>query len=277
MLINSLLIFIEETLAIFILYAYISVWLTFYYPNAKFELCNKQHSTQNNKSLKKFRFGRQAYFILAIIFGLIFSITFTQIRPWLGMTMNGFGYEIFLMLVASTSIASILIAMTKSKLVNPQFCFSFALFLMVIPHASDLFVFLSSVTQSNMHAGAYAGMSIGLGICFSISYLLYFFFLHINNVLLYQFALSLFLSAQSSSIVVTLQQIDVLSSSLPLWNSNYLVEDKSEFGQFFKVLFGYDATPTLLYLAVLITFTFIILGFLVKSSVGHHTAHGVVQ
>lgn len=279
MLINSLLLFIEETLAIFILYAYISAWHSLYplyKPKAKLVLIGEQNQV-DDQNANKFKLGHHSFYILAIILGMLFSVTFTQIRPSLGMAFDGVGYEVLLILITIILVGSALLAFGAYQLISPRLCFAVSLFLIVIPHASDFIVFLSSVTQSNMHASVYAGISIGLGICFSISYLLYFLFLNVNKVLTYMLAVSLFLSAQLSNIVVILQQIDVLSSSLPLWNTNHIVEDKSEFGQFFHVLFGYDATPTLLYLLALTLFTFIILGLLVKSPFGKQTAHGVVQ
>ncbi|MFQ3249544.1 MAG: high-affinity iron transporter [Glaciecola sp.] len=277
MLINSLLLFIEETLAIFILYSYISAWHFLDKPEVTLKLLNKQLSNKENPITKAYKLGHHASYTLAIIIGILFSAVFTQFRPSLGMLFDGVGYEVFLILTTCVFVASVLLAFGKRRFIRPQLCFAFSLFLIVIPHASDFIVFLSSVTQSNMHASVYAGISVGLGICFSISYLLYFLFLNVNKVLPYQLAVSLFLSAQLSNIVVILQQIDVLSSSLPLWNTNYFVEDKSEFGQFFHVLFGYDATPTLLYLLALTFFTFIILGLLVKSPYGRQTARGVAQ
>jgi high-affinity iron transporter len=76
-----------------------------------------------------------------------------------------------------------------------------------------------------------------------------------------------------------LQQIDVLSSSLPLWNTNSFIADSNEYGQFFHVLVGYDATPTLIYLVILGASTLIIFTLLMRSKLieGKSTAFGVVQ
>jgi high-affinity iron transporter len=76
-----------------------------------------------------------------------------------------------------------------------------------------------------------------------------------------------------------LQQIDVLSSSLPLWNTNNLIADRNEYGQFFHVLIGYDATPTLIYLCVFGVSTIIIFTLLMRTKLieGKSTDHRVVQ
>ena len=47
-----------------------------------------------------------------------------------------------------------------------------------------------------------------------------------------------------------LEQVDILSSSKILWNSNGFLAENSELGQLFSVLFGYDATPSIIQLSL---------------------------
>ena len=125
----------------------------------------------------------------------------------------------------------------------------------------------------------YVGVSIGLVICFSSSYLLFFVGLNVGTSLPLKGAIAIFLGGQLSNIVNVLQQIDVLSSSLPLWNTNGFIADSNEYGQFFHVLVGYDAKPIRMYLGILGASTLVIFTLLMRSKFieSKSTVFGVVQ
>lgn len=279
MLINSLLIFIEETLPIFVLYAYLCAWHSF------FEGRNETKTLQTNdvKSLSgkvlKLKQDHHVYFICAILLGLLLSVFITRVRPWLGMTLDGIGYETLLIVLAICSVVSVLLGQMTNNGTKRKGLFSLSLFLLVLPHASDFMVFFKSVVQVQLYASVYVGVSIGLGICLSISYLLFFVFLNVGTSLPLKGAIAIFLGGQLSNIVNVLQQIDVLSSSLPLWNTNGFIADSNEYGQFFHVLVGYDATPTLIYLVILGASTLVIFTLLMRSKFieSKSTVFGVVQ
>ena len=195
------------------------------------------------------------------------------------MTLDGIGYEVVLILLALCFVASVLVGQITNNSSTRKVLFSLSLFLLVLPHASDFMVFFASVLQVQLYSSVYVGVSIGLGICLSISYLLFFVFRNIGKSLPLKLAMAIFLAGQLSNIVTILQQIDVLSSSLPLWNTNGFIADSNEYGQFFHVLVGYDATPTLIYLVILGASTLIIFTLLMRSKLiqGKSTAFGVVQ
>jgi high-affinity iron transporter len=277
MLINSLLLFIQETLPICILYAYLCTWHALFDTHKHSLRLLEQANCKENTTTRSFKGDHHIMYTLSIFIGLVVSSTSTEVRQWLGMTLDGIGYEVVLMVITVACVACVLLAPCLRKPLHRKIYFSFSLFLIVLPHASDFQVFLSSVPQAQVKSIVYVAMSIGLGICISISYLLFFLFMNLNKARPFKLAIAVFLAAQLSSIVVILQQIDLLSSSLPLWNSNYLIADKSEYGQFFHALFGYDATPTLLYLIALGLFSFFIFIFLMKSPFSKNTTRGVVQ
>jgi high-affinity iron transporter len=278
MLINSLLLFIKETLPIFILYTYICAWHSFFDSSKKsLPLTAKRHKPLSTW-IFTLRQDHHFFYLFAIILGLLSSAILTYFRPWLGMALEGIGYEILLIVISLSLTTGVILGQTTNNDITRKLLFSLSLFLLVIPHASDFIVFFTSVGQTQLRASVYVGVSIGLGICVSISYLLFFVFLNIDKSLPLKIAIALFLAGQLSNIVTILQQIDVLSSSLPLWNSNNFIADRNEYGQFFHVLVGYDATPTLIYLVVFGAATIIIFTLLMRTKVteNKNTVHGVI-
>jgi len=279
MLINSLLLFIEETLPIFILYAYICAWHSFFDSNQKLLTADDKKVNMLTMWWFALKQDHHFFYLCTIMLGLLSSAILTHFRPWLGMTLEGIGYEVLLIGISLSLTASVIFGqITKNNLIR-KLLFSLSLFLLVLPHASDFIVFFTSVGQTQLHASVYVGVSVGLGICISISYLLFFVFLNIDNSLPLKLAIALFLAGQLSNIVTVLQQIDVLSSSLPLWNTNNLIADRNEYGQFFHILIGYDATPTLIYLVVFGVSTIVIFTLLMRTNLteSKSTVHGVIQ
>ena len=279
MLINSLLIFIEETLPIFVLYAYLCAWHTFFEGRKETNTVQTNDVNSFSGQVLKLKQDHHVYFICAILLGLLLSVFITRVRPWLGMTLDGIGYEALLIVLAICSVVSVLLGQMTNNSTKRKGLFSLSLFLLVLPHASDFMVFFKSVVQVQLYASVYVGVSIGLGICLSISYLLFFVFLNVGTSLPLKVAIAIFLGGQLSNIVNILQQIDVLSSSLPLWNTNGFIADSNEYGQFFHVLVGYDATPTLIYLVILGASTLVIFTLLMRSKLieSKSTLFGVVQ
>ncbi len=267
MLINSLMLFIEETLPIFILYAYINAW-----EFTQSDRSNEKAPPGQVSSLQltyMFILGKNYHhlmYISAIILGLLFSYLLTSIRPWLGSSYTGTGYEALLVIMTIICVITVVFGLHAKGMLARKLYFSISLFTLILPHASDFIVFFDSVSKSQLYSSITIGAVLGLGICASISYLLFFLFLNLKNDIVIKLAVSVFLAGQLSNVVNILQQIDVLPSSLPLWNTNEIIADRNEFGQFFHVLFGYDATPTLAYLAVLILSFLILFAFLIKTS-----------
>mgnify|MGYP000137805701 FL=1 len=91
------------------------------------------------------------------------------------------------------------------------------------------------------------GVILGGGICLSIAILLYFLLkksdqkIHPNTS---NYFLLFFTIGQLMHAIVLLQQVDILPSSQPLWDSGKLIAENSELGRLLTVLFGYETTPS---------------------------------
>ena len=59
-----------------------------------------------------------------------------------------------------------------------------------------------------------------------------------------------FIIGQLMHAIILLQQVDILPSSQPLWDSSQFIAENSEFGQLLTVLFGYESTPSFLQLII---------------------------
>jgi high-affinity iron transporter len=122
-------------------------------------------------------------------------------------------------------------------------------FVIMLQGTNFLIYFIGYWSQTDMVNSLFIGVVLGTGICISISILLYFFCLFLNErlygrsteVIFIFFACGLF--NKTSDLLL---QIDFLPSSRMIFDVNFIVREKSELGHFLKALFGYDASPTLL-------------------------------
>lgn len=94
------------------------------------------------------------------------------------------------------------------------------------------------------------GTVIGLGISSSVSVLLYLFLDTWQRQRGGLLVLAIFLAGQIAGVAVLLEQINVLSEQSRLWNTSGWLADESEYGHFLNVLFGYEATPGIAYVLV---------------------------
>ena len=85
------------------------------------------------------------------------------------------------------------------------------------------------------------GTIIGLGISCSVSVLLFF---------VLESMLAVFIGGQVANITVMAEQINLLNEQPRVWDTSTWLADDSEYGHFFNVLVGYEATPGPVYLAV---------------------------
>ena len=113
--------------------------------------------------------------------------------------------------------------------------------------------FLIYLSSYNIQTGGVEPLVVGVilasGICISIAILLYLALLHSDNnsdTGISRFFLLFFGVGQLMNMSHLLEQVDMFPSDTPLWNSNVLISENSEIGQLFMALFGYDATPSAL-------------------------------
>ena len=102
----------------------------------------------------------------------------------------------------------------------------------------------------NNHDTFYAnllGSLLGLGIGLSVGAMVYYFLSQASTAT-YKICLVLltFISAgMAAQATAYLMQADIIDSGYPVWNSNFLVDERSVFGQLLYAFVGYEASPTL--------------------------------
>lgn len=120
----------------------------------------------------------------------------------------------------------------------------------IIAKGSNFLLYFNGyLSQQNALQAMLIGTLLGLGICLSIAILLYFFTAWLKRqigpiaawILVLVFAVGQLVD--SFNLLV---QVDLISEAQAIWDSQWLVDNESEYGHLFNVLFGYTATPTLL-------------------------------
>lgn len=236
MLINTLFLLIEEALPISIAYAYLC---------ALFHYQPQEHTLL--KSTKTIKLN------MTVIVSLVLGFAFSSMRPKLTELLEGQAYEFTLVLFIGLFTLFFFSGLIAKKGQTKLALLFASLGCLVVPHASDFFVFIQSVFERAALIDIYTGILLGVGICFSFSYLLYFFCTRVLNQTIFKILLSLFLAAQIAGSLTLLEQIGIVPSSLPLWDANVLVRESQEYGQLLKTILGYDATPSIGYITVLAT------------------------
>lgn len=102
-------------------------------------------------------------------------------------------------------------------------------------------------TQAEQLESMIIGVILGSGICVSISILLYFLLRsadHKINHNVSNYFLLFFATGQLMKSIVLLQQVDFISSNQPFWDTSSVIIESSEVGQLLIVLFGYESTPS---------------------------------
>jgi len=110
------------------------------------------------------------------------------------------------------------------------------------------------------------GTVIGTGIGISVGVLLYYFLRHPavqHSPTIAIGLLALFGAGLMSQATQLLIQADWLPSQLPLWDTSGWLPEGSIAGQLLYVLIGYEATPTVIYVAVYLTALTILLAMAV--------------
>ncbi|MBT3133702.1 FTR1 family iron permease [Alteromonas sp. ALT199] len=144
------------------------------------------------------------------------------------------------------------IALLPSRLSNR---FSLGLTLLVIgiglPNSLHFLVyFVSEISRNGDSTLLLLGTIIGLGISISIAILLNILLTHFISMRATYFFATTFVAAQTASIALLLEQTDTFPSPRQLWDSSEIISDNSEYGHLLNSLMGYEATPSASYLLV---------------------------
>lgn len=117
----------------------------------------------------------------------------------------------------------------------------------VINGANFLVYFNGFWSQVDAPQAMLLGTMLGMGICTSLGILLYFSMLWLRQRWGDEVILVMLLFFATGHLVDSLNllvQVDWLTQSPAIWDSNWLLSDKSEFGHFFAALIGYKASPS---------------------------------
>lgn len=120
--------------------------------------------------------------------------------------------------------------------------------LLIAPNMLNFAIYVTAYWPSQgQNMSLLLGVLFGLGISSSLACIIYLL-LKLTNKLWLSFAcLIVFSAGQVAEAANLFEQIDWLPSTVSLWNTSHFVSDESEYGHLLRVLFGYEATPSLLY------------------------------
>jgi high-affinity iron transporter len=145
---------------------------------------------------------------------------------------------------------------SPSECKNSLYAAAILAFLIMLQGTTFLIYFIGYWSQANVVNTLFIGVVLGVGICISISILLYFFCLFLNERFYARSTELIFILFACGLLNKTsdlLLQIDFLPSSRMIFDLNFIVREKSELGHFLKALLGYDASPTLLQIGLYFT------------------------
>jgi high-affinity iron transporter len=146
---------------------------------------------------------------------------------------------------------------------SPFYLASTLALIIMVQGTSFIVYFLGYWSQENVANALFVGIILGVGICVSIG-ILWYFLCHFLNENIYEKSSELLLLFFACGLLNKtsnlLLQIDFLPSTSMAWDINFIVKENSELGHFLAALLGYDASPTLL--QVLIYFTALLVALL---------------
>ncbi len=176
----------------------------------------------------------------------------------ISQTFNNKGVELFTCFgIVLVYLSSVGLFVLKSSNKNTLIKISLALIIFFIIScfngAHFIIYFTSYWSKVQPIQPMLIGLVLGGGICLSIAIIFYFslkyFDQNINSNTSNYFLL-FFTVGQLMQVIVQLQQVDILPSSQPIWDSGKFIAENSELGQLLTVLFGYETTPSPLQLSI---------------------------
>lgn len=254
MLINTVLLFLQSGLPIFII---ISLLLL------RFTALSVSLITHKNLTI-----------IIVLAIFVVFLLS--QYMEKISQLFDGNGTELvfsFGFILIYFCSAFLFLFDNKYRFINVKKILALVVFLLVFSlNGSHFMLYLSSYwTQSlPLSSGVeslFIGIVLAVGICVSFAILLYFLLRYSDDSIHIKtscYFLLFFATGQLMQSIVLLQQVDILPLSSIIWNSTSLIAEKSEIGQLLRVLFGYETTPSFIQLIIYLT-AFIVPVFISKS------------
>ncbi|TWX64567.1 hypothetical protein ESZ36_19925 [Colwellia demingiae] len=283
MLINTVLVFLQNILPIFVVFSLLFAQQDARYKSSSLESSQSSSQSRNQSSNQSSNKEKNNIYYLPIIYllkttgiGLIIVFLLSYFMPMLSQLFSGTGLEILFSILFSLIYCFIVISfllnqtsshkksqdkmlLDQQTLTQQKTLVSLAILLLVLcVHGSYFSLYVMSLTIQNtaletLYSGIVVGVIIGTGICLSIAILLYFILVSLAKKLRSQivcYFLLLFGVGQLIQGLQLLEQVDIISSTAHLWSTNYLIAEDSELGYFLTILFGYEATPSAMELIV---------------------------
>lgn len=263
MLINTVLVFLQNILPIFVVLS-----LLFAQQDVSHQLSKQEKQNTSDLPL--------IYLLKTLGMGLIIVLFLSYFMPEVSQLFSGTGLEIVYSILFSLIYCSIVISFLHTRVIShiseqgktlpkqqrltqQKSVVSLVILLLVLcVHGSNFSLYIMSLTIQNpaidiLYSGIVVGVIIGTGICLSIAILLYFVLVTLVKKTRCQivcYFLLLFGVGQLIQGLQLLEQVDIISSNVALWSTNYLIAEDSELGYFLTILFGYEATPSVIELLV---------------------------
>ncbi|MFT6898324.1 MAG: high-affinity iron transporter [Paraglaciecola sp.] len=235
MLINTVILFLRDALPVFVLMAFL---LAFW-----------QHC------------GRSITIGCAV--GLVVTTLIVLERSTVSQYFEGAGYELLKCLTLITAFCLSAVILSTSNIVErhcPKLVITLLVAFTFIPHSADFSVFLVGFSsQKDALTPILLGTFLGGGICASVAVLLNLLLTSLKQKRLSQLMFAIFAAGQISNCPLLLQQIDWIPDPGALWNSQF-ISDESEYGHLLKALMGYEAAPSIIYIAVYATALMLLIG-----------------
>jgi len=242
MLINTVLIFLQNILPIFLV---ISLLL------AQQKLVYKIKPSRSYLSVIQL--------LKVTVSGLLLISLLNYYMPIISPLFSGTGLELIFSILFSWIYCLIVISISTNKRPSNKNGINLGIILLVLcVHGSYFSFYILSFTIESasfeiLYSGIVIGVIIGTGICFSIAILLYFILRKLDETTKGKAAsyfLLFFGVGQLMQALQLLEQVDIISSNIHLWSTSYLIAEDSELGYLLTILFGYEATPSAMELMV---------------------------
>ncbi len=208
------------------------------------------------------------WLVLAFTLGVVGAVVYAENLGSISGWFEFVGQEVvnaFLQYAIYCSLVFICILRRKNSstnYLNLKLLMGVAVSLIIVREGAELFVFYSSFIQGgeNWIKAATSGF-IGLLIGASVGALCFYSLITASaNIarIVQQAILSLVAGGMVLQATQLLMQADWLTSSIPIWDSSWLLSESSVIGQLAYAIFGYEATPSLLELCAYLIAVFII-------------------
>lgn len=249
MLINTVLVFLQNTLPIFVVMSL---------------LFSQQALSSTTYKEKAKKYLSLINLLVGGIVGLSLVLFISHNMASISLLFSGMGVEIIFSILFCLTyliIASFFVLTGVSRYLSNgelptyqwashyQTLLGITVYLLVFClHGSYFSLYLMSLSFENVAVQPLlVGVIIGTGISLSVSILLYFILVALDKKLpitISRYFLLLFGVGQLMQIIQLIEQVDLISSSTLLWSTNHLIAEESELGYLITILFGYEATPS---------------------------------